>query len=264
MLIQLQQILSRFNCELNEPSASPPSPPVSAAAGRHHIFSSGQTEASQVQEVFDHLTFDGNIQGCVGVEAVEIQTSETPSAFMRTGVCVGVCVSLTLVICWPPGSRVLDSHPAWCQSRTARGSCTETRHLSSSDWAHTVLTWRRKKTFKDHSKHLKNAQRMLLLETYAMMVLTTMSFIFSQIRVVLTPLEPRYSHKAFKALKKQNTQRLLILWRLARCQRSWMGRTILEFHKINPQKYYHCLSTWDRSCHMLTIKETLWVKGHNN
>lgn len=99
MLIQLQQILSRFNCELNEPSASPPSPPVSAAAGRHHIFSSGQTEASQVQEVFDHLTFDGNIQGCVGVEAVEIQTSETPSAFMRTGVCVGVCVSLTLVIC---------------------------------------------------------------------------------------------------------------------------------------------------------------------
>lgn len=33
------------------------------------------------------------------------------------------------------------------------------------------------------------------------MVLITMSLIFSQIRVVLTPLEPRYCHKAFKALK---------------------------------------------------------------
>lgn len=76
---------------------------------------------------------------------------------------------------------------------------------------------------------------MFLLETYAMTVLTTMSLIFSQIRVVLTPLDPRYSHKAFKALKEQNTQRLLIIRRLARCQRGWMGGTILEFHKINPQ-----------------------------
>lgn len=86
--IQLQRILYRFNGEQKGPSASPPSPPVGAAAGRHHIFSSGQTEARQVQEVFDHLTFDGNIQGRVGVEAVEKQTSETPSAFMRTGVCL--------------------------------------------------------------------------------------------------------------------------------------------------------------------------------
>lgn len=89
-LIQLQRSLYRFNCEQNGPSAWPPSPPVSAAggaaAGRHHIFSSGQMEASQVQEVFDHLTFDGNIQGCVGVEAAEIETSEAPSALMRKGV----------------------------------------------------------------------------------------------------------------------------------------------------------------------------------
>lgn len=34
-----------------------------------------------------------------------------------------------------------------------------------------------------------------------MMVLITMSFIFSQIRVVLTPLAPRYCHKAFRALR---------------------------------------------------------------
>lgn len=33
------------------------------------------------------------------------------------------------------------------------------------------------------------------------MVLITMSLIFSQIRVVLTPFEPRYCHKAFRALK---------------------------------------------------------------
>lgn len=36
-----------------------------------------------------------------------------------------------------------------------------------------------------------------------MMVLITMSLIFSHIRVVLIPLEPRYCHKAFKALKTQ-------------------------------------------------------------
>lgn len=40
-----------------------------AAAGDDHIFSLGNTEASQVQEVSDHLTFNGNIQRCVGMEA---------------------------------------------------------------------------------------------------------------------------------------------------------------------------------------------------
>lgn len=46
-------------------------------------------------------------------------------------------------------------------------------------------------------------------ETYAMMVLITMSLIFSHIKVVLIPLEPRYCHKAFKALK---THKDTICW----------------------------------------------------
>ena len=50
-------------------------------------------------------------------------------------------------------------------------------------------------------------------ETYAMMVLITMSLIFSQIEVVLTPLEPRNFHKAFKALKTQKQDLLRVtLW----------------------------------------------------
>lgn len=40
-----------------------------AAAGGDHVFSSGNMKASQVQEVSDHLTFNGNIQRWVGMEA---------------------------------------------------------------------------------------------------------------------------------------------------------------------------------------------------
>lgn len=70
-------------------SSSPPSIPVSAAGGAaargHHVVFSGQMEASQVEEVFHHLTFDGNIQGCVGVEAAETR-------FVSVAVPVCVCV----------------------------------------------------------------------------------------------------------------------------------------------------------------------------
>lgn len=33
-------------------------------------------EASQVEEVFDHLTFNGDVQRCVGVEAAETKKLE--------------------------------------------------------------------------------------------------------------------------------------------------------------------------------------------
>lgn len=126
-------------------SASPPSIPVSAAGGAaawgQHIVFSGQMEASQVEEVFDHLTFDGNIQRCVGVEAAETRLEPTPFVSVALPVCV--CVCLTSVICWLPESRVWDSHPTWCQSRTARGSCKAIERWSSANWEHTVLTWKK-------------------------------------------------------------------------------------------------------------------------
>lgn len=40
-----------------------------AAAGHDHILFLGNAEARQVQEVSDHLTFNCNIQRCVGMEA---------------------------------------------------------------------------------------------------------------------------------------------------------------------------------------------------
>lgn len=49
-------------------------------------------EASQVQEVFDHLTFNGNIQRRVGVEAAETKELE-PAAFVS--VAVPVCVHVS-------------------------------------------------------------------------------------------------------------------------------------------------------------------------
>lgn len=39
-----------------------------ATAGRHHVFFLGDTEAGEVQEVSDHLTFDGNVQRRVGMK----------------------------------------------------------------------------------------------------------------------------------------------------------------------------------------------------
>lgn len=38
-------------------------------AGGDDIIFLGNTKSSEIQEVFDHLTFDGNIQRCVGMEA---------------------------------------------------------------------------------------------------------------------------------------------------------------------------------------------------
>jgi len=42
--------------------------------------------------------------------------------------------------------------------------------------------------------------RQEMQDTYAMMVLMTISLIFSQMRVVLIPWQPKYCHSAFKAL----------------------------------------------------------------
>lgn len=50
-------------------------------------------------------------------------------------------------------------------------------------------------------------------QTYAMMVLITISLIFSQIRVVLTPLAPRYCHKAFKALERHTNTHFVVVQR---------------------------------------------------
>lgn len=91
-------------------------------AAEGHLFSSHRNpETSQVQQISDHLTLDGNIQGRAGMEA----GGETEQVNVLC-VCarVHVCVSVTWVICWPPGSRVSGSHLAWYQSRKAHDNCT--------------------------------------------------------------------------------------------------------------------------------------------
>lgn len=52
-----------------------------AAAGGDHVVFLRNTKASQVQEITDHLTFDGDIQRCVGMKAEpetqQLQDGET-------------------------------------------------------------------------------------------------------------------------------------------------------------------------------------------
>lgn len=56
-------------CSTTSTSSIPGAGAGGAAAGGGRIFLLGNTEASQVQEVSDHLSFDGSIQRCVGMEA---------------------------------------------------------------------------------------------------------------------------------------------------------------------------------------------------
>lgn len=57
--------------------------------------------------------------------------------------------------------------------------------------------------------YIMNSGKTKQVNSYAIIVLMTMSLIFSQITVVLTPLEPRYCHKAFRVLKIQKCTQVM-------------------------------------------------------
>lgn len=129
--------------------------------------------------------------------------------------CVRVCLRVCVCVCLSPrgyvdlqnpGFKILIQHDVKTEQLVAA-----VRRLDIDlHQTENVRFWPDRRRI--NAKFIKNLERSLngcsLLRTYAMMVLITMSLIFSQIRVVLTPLEPRYSHKAFKALEQLNTQRL--------------------------------------------------------
>lgn len=70
------KVVKYFHVSLDRPeplrcstSALPAGGAGSAAAGGDHVVFLRNMKTRQVQEISDHLTFDGNIQGCVGMKA---------------------------------------------------------------------------------------------------------------------------------------------------------------------------------------------------
>lgn len=64
-----------------------------AATGGDHIFSLGNMKTSQVQEVSDHLTFNGKIQCCVGMEAGP-ETQQLENVVWKQ-----VCLNIKMCVC---------------------------------------------------------------------------------------------------------------------------------------------------------------------